>query len=78
MTHKKREYLIGLALDRTYEQLDPDRFFRIRQTLVCIDAIQRIESYFLEKVVVHMLPPFKDKIIVSKDKMASFRMWLNC
>nr|WP_233530868.1 MULTISPECIES: hypothetical protein [unclassified Bacteroides] len=37
-----------------------------------------MESYFLEKVVVHMLPPFKDKIIVSKDKMASFRMWLNC
>ena len=28
VTHKKREYLIGLALDRLYEQLDPDRFFR--------------------------------------------------
>ena len=78
VTHKNREYLIDLALDRLYEQLDPDRFFRTnRQTLVCIDAIQRIESYFLGKAVVHVLPPFKDKIIVSKDKMASFRMWLN-
>ncbi len=78
VTHKNREYLIDLALDRLCEQLDPDRFFRTnRQTLVCIDAIQRIESYFLGKSVVHVLPPFKDKIIVSKDKMASFRMWLN-
>lgn len=78
VTHKNREYLIDLALDRLYEQLDPDRFFRTnRQTLVCIDAIRRIESYFLGKAVVHVLPPFKDKIIVSKDKMASFRMWLN-
>lgn len=78
VTHKNREYLIDLALDRLCGQLDPDRFFRTnRQTLVCIDAIQRIESYFLGKSVVHVLPPFKDKIIVSKDKMASFRMWLN-
>lgn len=78
VTHKNREYLIDLALERLSEQLDPDRFFRTnRQTLVCIDAIQRIEPYFLGKSVVHVLPPFKDKIIVSKDKMASFRMWLN-
>ena len=78
VTHKNREYLIDLALDRLCEQLDPDLFFRTnRQTLVCIDAIQRIESYFLGKAIVHVLPPFKDKIIVSKDKMASFRMWLN-
>ena len=78
VTHKNREYLIDLALDRLSEQLDPDHFFRTnRQTLVCIDAIQRIESYFLGKAVVHVQPPFKDKIVVSKDKMASFRMWLN-
>lgn len=78
VTHKNREYLIDLSLDKLTEQLDPDRFFRTnRQTLVCIEAIQRIESYFLGKAVVHVMPPFKDKIIVSKDKMASFRMWLN-
>lgn len=78
VTHKNREYLIDLALDRLSEQLDPDHFFRTnRQTLVCIDAIQRIESYFLGKAIVHVQPPFKDKIMISKDKMASFRMWLN-
>lgn len=78
VTHKNREYLIDLALDRLSEQLDPDFFFRTnRQTLVCVDAIQRIESYFLGKAVVHVQPPFKDNIIVSKDKMASFRVWLN-
>ena len=78
VTHKNHEYLIDLALDRLSEQLDPDHFFRTnRQTLVCIDAIQRIESYFLGKAIVHVQPPFKDKIMISKDKMASFRMWLN-
>ena len=53
-------------------------FFRTnRQTLVSVDAIQRIEPYFLGKAVVHVLPPFKDKIIVSKDKIAAFKVWLN-
>lgn len=78
VTHTNREHIIDLPLDRLGEQLDPDRFFRTnRQTLVCIDAIQRIETYFLGKAVVHVKPPFKDKIIVSKDKMPAFRMWLN-
>ena len=78
VTQKNREYLIDLPLDRLCEQLDPDLFFRTnRQTLVCIHAIQRIESYFLGKAVVHVQPPFKDKIVVSKDKMASFKVWLN-
>ena len=53
-------------------------FFRTnRQTVVCVDAIQRIEPYFLGKAVVHVIPPFKDKIIISKDKIATFKVWLN-
>lgn len=78
VTRKNREHIIDLALDKLCEQLDPDLFFRTnRQTIVCVDAIQRIEPYFLGKAIVHVLPPFKDKIIISKDKIASFKMWLN-
>lgn len=36
-----------LSLDKLCEQLNPDVFFRTnRQTLVSVDAIQRIEPYF--------------------------------
>ena len=74
VTKNNKEYV----LDKLCEQLDPDMFFRTnRQTLVSVDAIQRIEPYFLGKAVVHVLPPFKDKIIVSKDKIAAFKVWLN-
>ena len=70
--------VLDFALDKLCEQLNPDVFFRTnRQTLVSVDAIQRIEPYFLGKAVVHVLPPFKDKIIVSKDKIAAFKVWLN-
>lgn len=78
VTQKAREHVIDLALDRLMEQLDPDLFFRVnRQTIVCVEAIQRIEPYFLGKAIVHVVPPFKDKILVSKEKIASLKMWLN-
>ena len=78
VTKNNKEYVLDFALDKLSEQLDPDIFFRTnRQTLVCVDAIQRIEPYFLGKAVVHVIPPFKDKIIVSKDKISAFKVWLN-
>lgn len=73
-----REYIIDFALDRLVEQLDPDIFFRTnRQTLVGIYAIQKIETYFLGKAVVHVKPPFKDKIVVSREKITALKLWLN-
>lgn len=78
VTKNNKEYLLDFALDKLCEQLDPDVFFRTnRQTLISVDAIQRIEPYFLGKAAVHVIPPFKDKIIVSKDKIATFKVWLN-
>lgn len=78
VTRKNREHILDLSLDKLMEQLDPDLFFRAnRQTIVRMDAIQRIEPYFLGKAIVHVLPPSKNQILVSKDKIASFKMWLN-
>lgn len=78
VTKQNREHVIDLPLDRLCEQLDSDCFFRAnRQMILNIDSIQRIEPYFLGKAVVHVLPPFKDKIIISKEKISSFKLWLN-
>lgn len=78
VTKQNREYIIDLSLDKLTEQLDPDRFFRTnRKTVVSIDAIEKIESYFFGKAVLHVRPPFRDKIIVSRDKISSLKIWLN-
>lgn len=78
VTHQNKEYIIDMSLDKLCEQLDPDRFFRTnRQTVVSVQAIQKIENYFLGKVVVKVIPSFKDKIIVSREKIGAFKLWLN-
>lgn len=78
VTKGGKEHIIDLSLDKLSEQLDPDLFFRTnRQTLVGIHAIQKIENYFLGKVTVHVKPPFKDKITVSREKIPALKLWLN-
>lgn len=78
VTRQNKEYVIDLSLDKLTEQLDPDVFFRTnRQTIVGIHAIQKIETYFLGKAIVHVMPPFKDKIIVSREKITALKLWLN-
>lgn len=78
VTKQNREHVIDLSLDKLTEQLDPDKFFRTnRQTVVNIDAIEKVESYFLGKAILHVRPPFRDKIIVSRDKIGPLKIWLN-
>ena len=78
VTKEGKEHIIDLSLDKLSEQLNPDIFFRTnRQTLVSVHAIQKIENYFFSKIIVQVKPPFKDKITVSREKIAAMKLWLN-
>ncbi len=78
VTKQNREHIIDLCLDKLKEQLDPDLFFRTnRQTIVNVNAIQRIEPWFQQKLVVHTHPPFRNRIIVSREKVSELKRWLN-
>lgn len=78
VTKQGKEHIIDFPLDKLGEQLNPDQFFRTnRQTLVNIDSILKIEPYFQNKVLVHTRPEHREKILISKEKWASFKLWLN-
>lgn len=76
--HSGREHTIDLSLDKLTEQLDPDQFFRAnRQVILCITSVKRIEPSFNGKIVVHTKPAAREKITISKEKISSFKLWLN-
>lgn len=78
VTHRGEEHMIDLSLDKLTDQLDPDQFFRAnRQVLLCVNAIRRIEPHFNGKVVVMVIPEFRQKITISKEKVSAFKLWLN-
>ena len=77
-TWSGKEHVIDFSLDKLATQLDPDRFFRLnRQVLACVDSIVKLESYFLGKMVVRLKPPFKERIVVSREKVSLLKEWLD-
>ena len=78
VTHSGKEHIIDLTLDKLMEQLDPDIYFRAnRQTIIQVDAIKKIEPYFNGKLIVITQPASSEKITISKEKVSSFKSWLN-
>lgn len=78
VTKCAQEHIIDLPLIRLEEQLDPKRFFRAnRQMIICIDAVVHAAPFFNGKIVVHVKPPFKDKITISEEKVTTFKLWMN-
>ena len=73
------EYLIDYTLENLEKELDPKQFFRVnRQYIAALDAIDRLESYSKGRLAL-WLKYRKDKeaIIVSSQKSAVFKQWLN-
>ena len=67
--YKKMEFLESVC--------DPNQFFRInRQMLINRDAIAAFEPYFNRKVILQLKINFKEKAVVSRLKVSSFKEWL--
>lgn len=78
VAHTGREYVVDFPLSKLVEQLNPDSFFRAnRQVLLSVECIDHIEPYFQAKVVVSVKPAFKGKILISEEKITTFKRWLN-
>lgn len=78
VTKDNKEMIVDFTLDKLGEQLDPDKFFRAnRQYIICADVIKRVEPYFNNTLTVHTLPASKSSIRISRDKLLSFKAWLD-
>jgi DNA-binding LytR/AlgR family response regulator len=78
ITFNQIKYPVNFSLENLTEQLDPEMFFKVnRQLIININAIVKIQSYFQGKLVIKSKPAHSEKIIVGKDKAASFKRWLD-
>lgn len=77
-TFKHGSMVVDYSLDRLGEELDPTIFFRAtRQILLCSRAVSKIENYFQGKISVTLTPPYKEQVLVSKEKAEGFKQWLD-
>lgn len=66
------------TLDELDELVDPVRFFRAnRQFLISVGVVAGYQPHFSGKLAVRLQPPFESvELLISKEKAAAFRQWL--
>ena len=64
-------------VDSIQKDLDPNYFFRInRRTLVSKETIKEVSNYLGGRLLIKNNVETKEKLLVSKGRVADFRMWL--
>lgn len=78
VTKNKSEYITDFSLDKLEEMLDPTKFFRVnRKYIVSIESIQKISTYFNSRLQLELAPPALESVIVSRERVPSFKEWLD-
>jgi len=77
-TLEGKHHTLNMTLEEVESQLDPQRFMRVnRQFIISAAAVQKLSTYFLGKMRIHMTATPDEEIIVSKDKVATVKRWLD-
>ena len=73
-----KSHALNLTLDELETQLDPSRFMRVnRQYIVCAAAVEKLSTWFLGKMRIHVKGYPDESIIVSRDKSSLVKKWLD-
>ena len=73
-----RRYIVDGTMDKIASELDPRTFFRInRQLIVSFPAIKSMVPYSKSRVKVVLEPQPEEESIVSVERSAEFKAWLD-
>lgn len=77
-TVKGSRYPIDYTLDQLENIIDPKYFFRInRKIIIHIQSIEKVHTYFNSRLAITTKLIEGDSIIVSRDRVNDFKMWLD-
>ena len=72
-----KRHIIDPTLDLLTEQINPEFFYRInRKQIVQIDSIEKIHTYFNNRLKLELKPALTDDVIVSRERVKDFKNWI--
>ena len=78
LTNSGRSYILDSSLDKIYDTLDPEVFFKVnRKYVLNINKIKDIINYSNSRLKVNLNTPTEDDIIVARDRVKAFKNWLS-
>ncbi len=73
-----KKHFVQYRLEQLKELLDPRQFYRInRKYVINVSAIKEVLSYSGNRLQIVLKQYDRDDLVVSREKVASFRQWLN-
>lgn len=76
-TQSSQKIPLDYSLDQIEKMLDKNLFFRInRQLIIHVDAIKKITTYYNSRLVIQLFPPTETEAIISRERVSSFKSWL--
>jgi DNA-binding LytR/AlgR family response regulator len=77
VTLSGQRYLVDYTLEQLEQLLDPRHFFRLnRQFIAQLSAVQRLHPWFNGKLKLDLQPAPADEVVVSREKAAAVKSWL--
>ena len=78
VTFAKNRLPVDYSLDELEQMLDPKQFFRInRKFIVNPNSIEKIHTYFNNRLKLQLRPDPETEVLVSRERVADFKNWLN-
>ncbi len=78
VTFAKNRLPVDNSLDELEQMLDPKAFFRInRKFIVNPNSIEKIHTYFNNRLKLQLRPNPETEVLVSRERVADFKNWLN-
>jgi len=76
-THDNKKYVVDYTMEELEDMLDPEKFFRIsRSFYVAIEAIDKIDDYFGNRLILQLKPAVDKEALVSREKVSDFKKWM--
>src|SRR6185436_12774913 len=76
-TNDNQKFLVEYTLEELEAMLNPENFFRINRSLIIsFNSVDQIHAYFGNRLKLFLEPAMEKDIIVSREKVNEFKVWL--
>ncbi|WP_121354985.1 LytR/AlgR family response regulator transcription factor [Flavisolibacter nicotianae] len=76
-TFDNKKFVVDYTMDELEEMLDPAAFFRVsRSFFVSVNAIEKIDDYFGNRLILQLNPAVDKEALVSREKVSDFKKWM--
>ena len=76
-TTDNKKYVVDYTMEELEDMLDPAAFFRIsRSFYTSVAAIDKIDDYFGNRLILQLKPAVDKEALVSREKVSDFKKWM--